>query len=164
MPRPNRSTSGTWLQTRSKSAQGLAVEFLFYPTFVQAAWSRTAFPAVRARVLRESPDLFKKERILLDDSFLVEGSSMIVRVSLVPAREQEHYHMRIEVTSPQTIARSGRVILNWGSQEYVLPLRNGTMLFEDISPPDFSRLKKNVPSRDLRIRIEFDSHGKNGTH
>jgi hypothetical protein len=70
--------------------------------------------------------------------------------------------MRVEVAAPEVITQTGRLILYWDQNHYIVPLRVGAMEFEDISGPDFSRLKGNMPSRHLRLRLEFDSRGKNG--
>lgn len=160
------ASSGTWRQThKPEPGQTLpAVEFLFFPAYVQAVWNRKPRAARETRESRGVYDFDDEERILLTDSIALDGASILVRASLIPARKPEHYHLRVEVAAPKNFKHGGRLILSWDRYEHHVPFHPGAMFFEDISPPDFSRLRKNLPSPRLRLRIEFDEHGKNGKH
>lgn len=158
-------SSGAWLQTRTL-APGQThpiVEFLFFPAYIQAVWNRAFPPTDETRQARGADDFDDTERLLLTDTITMDGSSILVRASLIPAPQKPgHFHLRVEAASPKTFRRGGRLILYWDKYEHHVPFRSGEMFFEDISPPDFSRLDKNLPSSRLRLRIEFDEHGDNG--
>lgn len=158
--------ASAWRQTlvRTRAQALAAVEFSFYPAYIETVWNLRNANRVPTRATRSIDDPFEEEKILLDDTVPLDGASMFVNVSLIPAKQAEHYHMHVQVAAPRIIARNGHVILQWDHHEYSVPLRVGEMFFEDISPPDFSRLNKNLPSRRLRLRIEFDTRGKNGKH
>ncbi len=164
---PNAPASGAWLQQthiQEPGEQLSVVEFLFAPAYIETVWSREPDLLHQTRETRGQYDFDDQERILLAASVALDGASMMVRASLVPAKKRDRFHMRVEVAAPQIITRRGRLILFWDGHEYSVPLRVGVMLFEEISPPNFSRLKGNLPSRRLRLRLEFDTRGKNGNH
>lgn len=164
MHRTRPPAGGTWVQTVSREPERFTVEFSFYPAYVQAAWNtltgiRPAGPATRG------DGLPAEESLLLDDSVPYNGSSLLVRVSLIRApKRAEHYHMRVQVAAPTSMKRNGKLFLEWDDYKYSIPLYAGAMLFEDISPPDFSRHKRNMPSPRLRLRLEVDAPPKNGKH
>lgn len=157
-------TAGTWIETRfAKPDQTLeAIEFSFYPAYVEAVWSHAKLSAKAARTTREASDYYGDEFILLAKSVPLNGSSMFVRVTLIRSKNPDYYHMRVEINAPTKIKRKGRLILYWDGQTYIVPLRAGEMFFDDISLPDFSNENKNLPSRRMLLRVEFDQNDQNG--
>jgi hypothetical protein len=154
--------AGSWKQVRVRSSESTRVEFQFYPEYARVAWlSREPTAATRS-----AADPFEDERLLLQDTIYIENAAVHVNAYRVPAKIPNHYHLRLDIIAPQKFTRTVRVILRWGERhEYkCIPLRSGQILFQDISPPDFSHYANNMPSHDLSIGFEFDNSGKNGKH
>jgi hypothetical protein len=137
------------------------VEFHFSPAYVSKLWNRE--PAF-SRETRSGESPARREDLLLDDIITIQGASIFVRAWLVPADDSDLFHLRIEISATQRLPRNAQVTLHWDRHTYNVSLRAGEMLFEDISPPDFSRLKGNLPTRRLRMSFEFEERRRNGRH
>lgn len=149
---------GTWSQVRTRSANATQVEFRFYPDYARTAW---VHPRDRAPgpVTRGKPRL-ERETLLLDDVMFIDNQSAFARVWLIPADAPGYFHLRVELAAPTRIARNARVTLHWDHHEHHGVMRAGQLLFENISPPNFSHYLKNVPTRRLRLTFEFDDDKK----
>ena len=158
------SPPGTWSQirVRSRQSKNVRVEFRFYPEYARSAWQGQAQRA-STFVTRGGRPL-PRETLLLDDVMFIENQSAFVRAWLIPAKQAEYYHLRVELVAPSSISRNARVSLRWDKHEYPGEMRAGQLFFENISPPDFSRYLNNLPSRRLHIafEVENEERKKNG--
>lgn len=152
------NSSGTWSQVRTRPANTNRVEFRFYPEYARTAWVHPQNRAPGAAT-RGKPRL-EQETLLLDDVMFIDNQSAFVRAWLIPADAPDYFHIRVELAAPTRIARNARVTLHWDTHEYHGVMRAGQLLFENISPPDFSHYLKNVPTRRLRLTFEFDGDKK----
>ncbi len=160
------SLSATWRQVRvrARSPKTVSIEFRFYPEYARSAWLR---PLQAGTPFTTRGDSFSDEQelLLLQDTIYIEDAAVHVTAWRVPALKPNHYHVRVEIAAPQKFSRPLRLVLQWDKHKYIgIPLKPGQMLFEDISPPDFSRYTDNVPNKNLCLKIEFDNSGKNGKH
>lgn len=152
-----------WIQVQipARGTRPARTEIRFNPQYVRAVWqARTAHaPATRGIFPSDEP-----ERLLLDQVLQYQNSTLFVQAWLIPAEKPAHFHMRVKVAAAPPLADNGLLLLHWGKDHYSVPLTAGEMEFEDISPPDFSRLKKNLPSPRFRLSFESANDRKNGRH
>ena len=167
MRQEDSSANGTWVQVEPRRASGKPrrIEIRFYPEYIRAIWARRAERALSATRggVSLSPD---SETLLLHTAFPVDGVTVFVRAWFIPAPgKRDTFHLRVEIGAPEGVKRAIRVILRWDNAEYIAPLRAGQVSFEDITAPDFSKSRKNLPSRRLQLSFEFeddDKHTKPG--
>jgi hypothetical protein len=137
------------------------IEIHFSPEYIRTLWQREPVSEPATRSGYESSD---EEDLILDDVVTYEDASIFVLAWLVPAKKPGYFHIRVEVKVTQRLTRNARVILYWDGYTYIVRLRAGEMLFEDISTPDFSHLNGNLPSDQLRMTFELEENSKNGKH
>lgn len=147
------------MQPRAAHSKARRVEFRFYPEYIQAVLTqrRERLSGVSRGGVSLLPD---SETLLLDASIPADDVTVFVRAWFIPAGEPDTFCLRVEVGAPQRIKRAMRIQLSWDNAEYVARLSAGVTEFEDITPPDFSRAKKNLPSRRLRLSFEFEEKGR----
>lgn len=156
---------GTWRQVhpRPRGHHARRVEFRFFPKYVYSLW-RGPTGEARHPSVRAPGGLFKPEILLLDDVVLLPNDSMFVRAWLIPSSKPDHYSMRVEMFAPLTVPRNVHVRLWWNATEYEAIHRAGNYFFEDITPPDYSRHKNNMPTHDLSLAFEFEKHSPRDTN
>lgn len=161
MTGPAKTTGAPWVQKTYPARRGEppAVEFCFTPAYLSQLWARRRVRAIPTRSGLPTGD---EETLLLDDVIIRPNGSILVRAWLVPAKP-DYFSIRVEVSAPQPLPRHARVVLYWDTHEYAVRLTAGQMHFEDISMPDFSLYNRNLPSRRLRMRFEFEGDYNNGT-
>lgn len=160
MHSPNLSKPWSQVRVRSRPSKNIRVEFRFTPEYARAAWTRPQHSTLSRVTRGERPS--ESETLLLDDVMLIDNQSAFVRAWLVPADTTGFYHVRVELVAPQRIVRNARVSLQWDGHEYSGFMRAGQLFFENISPPNFSRFLKNLPSSRLRLSFEFDHAEQTG--
>ncbi len=157
-----------WRQVRAatRAIQTTRIEFHFTPRYVQAVWERTRHPKAKTGTRGDSfPS--EPEALLLDDVIQVDATTIFVRAWLLRSTKSDGYHLRVEIGAPEGVKRNLRIHLHWDNALYTANLRAGQMFFEDITTPDFSRRRNNLPSRRLRLSVEIEhagSNGKDGKH
>jgi len=163
MPSKKKPAPPTWVQIRPRRSrlQAQNVEFRFSPEYILSFWSPRAGQKSRPAV-RTNGNLPGQEMLLLDDVILLPTDSMFVRAWLVSGRVPEHYHMRVELFTPPTVKQNVRVTLYWGTNTYDAIIQAGQCCFEDITPPDYSRHKNNLPTHLLSFAYELETRRANG--
>lgn len=164
MPPKKQPAPPTWVQVRPRTSrlQAQSVEFRFSPEYIRSFLVPRSGQKSRPAV-RTGGSLPGQEMLLLDDVILLPSDSMFVRAWLLPGRMPEHYHMRVEMFTPPTVRQNVRVTLYWGSHTYNAIIQAGHCSFEDITPPDYSRHKNNLPTQRLSFAYELDPSRRNGT-
>ncbi len=151
----------TQVHTKLRGKRGTRVEFRFSPTYLRALWNVNASLLGKLRAAYYAPQF---ERLLLDDVIYIEDKAVFVRVWLIPAEEPDYFHLRVRVAAPARLTRNGQLFVHWDKYQYALQLKAGELEFEDISLPNFSRARHNLPLRRLRLSFEFENGRPNGKH
>lgn len=148
------------IQRAARGTHPARLIYRFSPAFVRAAWTdfQAASPRTRgAWIASERGSWGGRERrtLLLNDTLLVRGRTIFVRVWMVPTQHPNHFSLHVELATSQPFGQNARLVLQWGNQKYATTLSADQLFFEDISPPNFSRFRNNSPSGRLQLTFEF---------